>query len=129
MERNSLYNIMRSESERLKKMGIEMDISYYKEKNCLNYKNNEGMVSVYFDEFGEKGTENFYYRSIEDIKDDSKKELVLELRNNGGEGEYSPRVVSIPDDFKQIVEDYYFNREAINLEKPVTKKKENSYER
>lgn len=129
MERNSLYNIMRSESERLKKMGIEMDISYYKEKNCLNYKNNEGMVSVYFDEFGEKDTENFYYRSIEDIKDDSKKELVLELRNNGEEGEYSPRVVSIPDDFKQVVEDYFFNREALNLEKPVTKKKENSYER
>ena len=114
---DNLYDIFQREKNRV---GDEVTVFYNKNKNTLQYKDNEGTLTVQFKP--EKGAENFYYRpnTSERVGLGT---LVQENLENGTSVKFHSEIFNIPQKFINIVQDYQFDREKIGVEKSDKKPK------
>lgn len=114
---DNLYDIFQREKERV---GNDVTIFYNKNKNTLQYKNEEGTLTVKFKP--EKGAESFYYRpnTTERVGFGT---LVQENYENGKDVKCHSEIFDIPQRFIDITQDYQFNRDKIGIEKTDKKPK------
>lgn len=126
MAMDNLYNIFQREKERV---GNDFTVFYNKQKKSLQYRNEEGTLTVLFNE--ENGSENIHYRPA-NKENVGLGNLVQETTEYGRRGLLSDDFLTMPKKFQHITQDYQFNRDVIGVEKPKEKeqiKTKNNYER
>lgn len=108
---DNLYDIFQREKNRV---GDEMTVFYNKNRNTLQYKNDEGTLTVQFKP--EKGAENFYFRPNTEERVGIGT-LVQENFENGSSVKFHSEIFDIPQEFINLVQVYQFDRDKIGVEK------------
>ena len=126
---SKLYDIFQNEKRNLLETGFlkNASILYSDARKSVQYKDSDGVMTAIF---AKDGSEDFYFRSVDETKKVGLGTKFLSLSNNGKSCDYIIENGNvIPEQFRYIADRYSTNRDEIGIDnlyeqtKPKGKKK------
>lgn len=120
--KDSLFAVFQREKDRV---NDRFTVFYNQKEHLLQYFNDEGTLTVLFDE--KKGAENFYYKS-RGIESNSKYgTLIQQTADHGHKAVFTKEIFNLcSQNFIDLCADYQYNRESIGIEKAFKREKPRS---
>lgn len=115
---DSLYNIFQREKNRV---GDDMTVFYNKNRNFLQYKNENGTLTVLFKP--KERAEDIYYRPNDATEQVDLGTLIQRNTDSGRLAKFGAEIFDLPQEFIDIAQSYQFDREAIGVETPSERRK------